>query len=56
MCAVCGLMWRNLLVEAGPRALSGFPEKLADFARRSLGRVVDRFEAGRQCRPVLWPK
>ena len=28
-----------LLVEAGPRVLSGFPEKLADFARRSLERM-----------------
>jgi NADH dehydrogenase len=28
-----------LLVEAGPRVLSGFPEKLAAFARRSLGRM-----------------
>jgi thioredoxin reductase len=28
-----------LLVEAGPRVLSGFPDKLADFARRSLERM-----------------
>ena len=28
-----------LLVEAGPRVLSGFPEKLAAFARRSLERM-----------------
>ena len=28
-----------LLIEAGPRVLSGFPEKLADFARRSLERM-----------------
>jgi NADH:ubiquinone reductase (H+-translocating) len=28
-----------LLVEAGPRILSGFPEKLAAFARRSLERM-----------------
>jgi NADH dehydrogenase len=28
-----------LLVEAGPRVLSGFPEKLAAFARRSLKRM-----------------
>ena len=28
-----------LLVEAGPRVLSGFPERLADFARRSLERM-----------------
>ena len=30
---------RILLVEAGPRVLSGFPEKLADFARHSLERM-----------------
>jgi NADH dehydrogenase len=30
---------RILLVEAGPRVLAGFPEKLADFARRSLERM-----------------
>src|SRR5437868_1761512 len=30
---------RILLVEAGPRVLSGFPEKLAAFARRSLERM-----------------
>jgi len=28
-----------LLVEAGPRVLAGFPEQLADFARRSLERM-----------------
>ena len=28
-----------LLVEAGPRVLSGFPERLADFARHSLERM-----------------
>jgi NADH:ubiquinone reductase (H+-translocating) len=28
-----------LLIEAGPRVLAGFPEKLADFARRSLERM-----------------
>jgi len=28
-----------LLVEAGPRVLSGFPERLAAFARRSLERM-----------------
>jgi NADH dehydrogenase FAD-containing subunit len=28
-----------LLVEAGPRVLSGFPDKLGDFARRSLQRM-----------------
>jgi NADH:ubiquinone reductase (H+-translocating) len=30
---------RILLVEAGPRVLAGFPEKLARFAERSLGRM-----------------
>jgi NADH dehydrogenase len=30
---------RILLVEAGPRVLAGFPEKLAAFARRSLERM-----------------
>ena len=30
---------RILLVEAGPRILSGFPERLAAFARRSLERM-----------------
>lgn len=30
-----------LLVEAGPRILSGFPDKLADFARRSLEKGVE---------------
>jgi NADH dehydrogenase len=28
-----------LLIEAGPRVLAGFPDKLADFARRSLERM-----------------
>jgi NADH:ubiquinone reductase (H+-translocating) len=30
---------RIILVEAGPRILAEFPEKLAEFARRSLGRM-----------------
>jgi NADH dehydrogenase len=30
---------RILLVEAGPRMLAGFPDKLADYARRSLERM-----------------
>ena len=30
---------RSILVEAGPRVLAGFPEKLSDFAVRSLKRM-----------------